>query len=152
VTRALRSAAAVRALAAVALLTHAAVFNLAGYRDFVEAVDLQPRGWDVVKVLQALEPGSTVFVFAGPTLLADSPTLRFAARDQRLISGFTASDVPDRVAHDTSFVLGPEFRQLGVVLADRLPGIGREVQRRLGRRQFIVYHCTLANGCRGSVP
>jgi 4-amino-4-deoxy-L-arabinose transferase-like glycosyltransferase len=150
--RSLRSAALVRVLAAIALLTHAVAFNLGGYQKFVDSVDVMPRGWDVVQVLQRLHPGSTVVVFAGPTLLADSPTLRFAARDQRLITGFTASDIPDRVTHDTAFVLGPEFRDLGVTLADRFPGIDREVQRRQGRRQFVVYHCTLANGCRGNVP
>jgi VIT1/CCC1 family predicted Fe2+/Mn2+ transporter len=152
VFRAFRTPVLARGLAAIALLIHAAVFNLGGYRDFVESVDLMPRGWDVVRVLQELEPGSTVYVFAGPTLLADSPSLRFAAREQRMISGFTAFDVPERLATDTTFVLGPDYSSIGVTLADRFPGIEREVQRRKGRRQFVLYRCTLANGCRGSVP
>jgi hypothetical protein len=152
VLRSLRAPGLARGLAAIALLTHAAEFNLGGYREFVDSVDLMPRGWDVVAVLQELEPGSTVYVFAGPTLLADSPTLRFAAREQRMISGFTAFDVPERLATDTTFVLGPDYSSIGVTLADRFPGIEREVQRRKGRRQFVLYRCTLANGCRGSVP
>jgi dolichyl-phosphate beta-glucosyltransferase len=152
VFRSLRTPAVPRALAATALLTHAAAFNLGGYQKFLEAVDLMPRGWDVAQVVQTLDPGSTVYVFAGPHLLADSPTLRFAARDQRLISGFTVSDVPYRIVRDTAFVLAQDYARIGVVLADRFPGIEREVQQRQGRPQYIVYRCTFVNGCLRSEP
>ena len=150
--RSLRTPALPRALAAIALLTHAAAFNLGGYRAFADEADLLPRGWDVAQVVSNLEPGSTIYVYAGPHLLADSPTLRFAAREQRLISGFSAADLPGRLVRDTAFVLAPDYAGIGVVLADRFPRIEREVLQRRGKPQFVVYRCTAANLCLGSEP
>jgi len=152
VVRSLRTPALPRALAAIALLVHAAAFNLAGYQRFAEAADSTPSGWDVAQVVSALEPGSTIYVYAGPHLLADSPTLRFAAREQRLISGFSAADLPTQLVRDTAFVLAPDYAGIGVVLADRFPGIEREIRQRRGKPQFVVYRCTTADRCLGSVP
>jgi len=53
---------------------------------------------------------------------------------------------------DTAFVLAPDYAGIGVVLADRFPGIEREIRQRRGKPQFVVYRCTTADRCLGSVP
>jgi hypothetical protein len=128
----------------------AALFNLGGYHRFAEQVALMPREWDVLKVVERLGAQHDIYLFTGPLLLADSSIFQLFSPDTRTVSGFTASDIPAILSHDTAFVLSPEFRAAGRVITERFPGVERDVVDVHGVRQLAVYRCTTANACRGA--
>jgi hypothetical protein len=137
-------------MAALCLLVvvQSAAFSLIGYHKFTQRVNLTPREWDVLQVLGRLGRDYDYFLFTGPLLLADSPIFQLFSTGTRAVSGFTGTDVPDRLVRDTAFVLTPEFRRVGVTISERFPGAEREVVDQSGVRQVVVYRCSAENGCR----
>jgi len=130
------------------VLLQAAAFNLVGYYNFLGRMDVMPREWDVLKVMANTGPKVDYYLFTGPFLYADHAVFTLFADGARTVSGFSETDIPDRLARDTVFVLTPEFRRLGVVIQERLPGAELEVYRSQGQSQVFVYRCTVDNSCR----
>lgn len=137
-------------IAAVYLLVIAqsGAFNLSGYYRFNEEMRLMSREWDVLAVFDHLGDDYDYYLFTGPFLLADAPVLRLFSAGTRAVSGFSETDLPDRLPRDSAFVLLPEFRRMGVMITERWPGVEREVFEEEGVRQMIVYRCSIENGCR----
>ncbi len=130
------------------VLLQSAAFNLVGYYNFLGRMDVMPREWDVLKVMTNSGPKVDYYLFTGPFLYADHAVFRLFSDGARTVSGFSDTDIPDRLVRDTVFVLTPEFRRLGVVIQERLPGAEMQVYRTQGQSQVFVYRCTTSNGCR----
>lgn len=133
---------------AILIIAQSAAFNLTGYQKFTRKMAQISREWDVLKAMERLGGGYQYYLYTGPFLLADSPVLRLFSSATRAVSGFTASDIPERLGRDTAFLMMPEFRPIGVKLSERFPGVEREVVEQEGVRQLSIYRCSVENACR----
>jgi dolichyl-phosphate beta-glucosyltransferase len=137
-------------MGAVLLLVfaQAAAFNLFGYARYLRTLVVLSREWDVLKVAERLGPRYDYYLFTGPFLLADSPVFQLFSSDRRVVSGFSASDLPPDLYHDAAFIVAPEFHDVGLAIAGLFPGADRDDVERAGVHQLSVYRCTATNGCR----
>jgi dolichyl-phosphate beta-glucosyltransferase len=132
----------------VLVIAQAAAFSLTGYYQFTRRMALMSREWDVLRVLEQSGGRYDYYLYTGPFLLADSPIFRLFSSSTRAVNGFSEADLPRRLVRDSTFVLTPEFRRIGVAISERYPGVEREVIDQQGIRQLVVYRCTAKNGCR----
>jgi dolichyl-phosphate beta-glucosyltransferase len=130
------------------LIAESGAFNLAGYYNFSRNIALLSSEWDVLKVLEKTGSTSDYYLYTGPILLADAPVFRLFSARTRAVNGFSEADIPRRLSRDTTFIVRPEFRRLGLAISERFPGTEREVINQDGVLQLIVYRCTRDNGCR----
>jgi dolichyl-phosphate beta-glucosyltransferase len=132
----------------VLVLAQAVAFNLTGYYQFTRRMALMSREWDVLRVVEQSGARYDYYLYTGPFLLADSPIFQLFSVGTRAVNGFSEADLPRWLVRDSTFVLTPEFRRIGVAISERFPGVEREVIDQQGIRQLLVYRCTAANGCR----
>ncbi|MFN7987126.1 MAG: glycosyltransferase [Thermoanaerobaculia bacterium] len=132
----LRAAAAVLALGAASV---AFVTNVRVYQRFVARTDLAVNEWDVLHALGDLRRARTVYLFTGPYMYGDSPPFVLFREGRRLLTGMTATDVPERLEEPTAFVISPDYQEIGSVLTDRFPGLDRVASTAGGVSQLTIY-------------
>ena len=130
----------------VLVIGQAAVFNLGGYRRYVEWIDKEKRIWDVVQVVEEYGELRDYYFFGGPTMSARSPALRLFAGDSRIVEGITTIDIPHILIRDTVFIIPaqlPEIesqtRNVGTVISERFPNSRRVVTGEENEQQLIIY-------------
>jgi dolichyl-phosphate beta-glucosyltransferase len=130
------------------VVAQVAAFNLTGYYRFSKQMALQSSEWDVLKVMERTGAQSDYYLYTGALMLADAPVFRLFSAKTRAVNGFSEMDLPRWLGRDTTFIVTPEFRKVGVAISEHFPGVEREVIDQEGIRQLIVYRCTTDNGCR----
>jgi hypothetical protein len=143
--------AAELAVVSVLVFAQSAAFDLGGYYRFTQKMEIVPREWDVLRVLNRLEGKSDLYLFTGPFLFADSPVLRLFSTGTHAVTAFSEDDLPTLLARDTVFVVTPEYRRIGYLINEQFPGIERDAVEERGVLKAWVYRCTYDNGCRHSI-
>ena len=130
----------------VLFIIQSAIFNLGGYRKYVALVDREAREWDVIQAVGRFGNDYDYYVFGGPWLPGDAPSLRLFGEGKRMTTGITSTDIPDRLARDTVFIViphlvttEPEFFDIGTVITENFPEARRELVSRDGEPQVILY-------------
>lgn len=139
------------ALIYVLVFAQSAAFDLGGYYRFTQRMEIVPREWDVLRVLNRLDGNYDLYLFTGPFLFADSPVLRLFSTGMHAVTAFSEDDLPTLLARDAVFVVMPEFRRIGYLINDRYPGVERDPVEEQGVLKAWVYRCTYENGCRRSI-
>lgn len=139
------------ALVYVLVFAQSAAFDLGGYYRFTQKMEIVPREWDVLRVLNRLDGNYDFYLFTGPFLFADSPVLRLFSTGMHAVTAFSEEDLPTLLARDAVFVVMPEFRRIGYLINDRYPGVERDPVEEQGVLKAWVYRCTYENGCRRSI-
>jgi hypothetical protein len=137
------------AAAFLLLVAQAGAASVVGYYQYNRQVLTMTREWDVLRVFRRHGDDYDYYLYTGPFMLADAPVFRLFSAGTRAVSGFSETDLPDRLPRDAAFVLTPEFRGLGVEITERFPGAERQESVERGVQQMIVYLCSERNGCRG---
>jgi glycosyltransferase involved in cell wall biosynthesis/4-amino-4-deoxy-L-arabinose transferase-like glycosyltransferase len=134
------------AVACILVIGQAAVFNLGGYRLYVQQLDRQPLIWDVVNVVEQYGNDHDIFLFGGPTMLGDAPGLRLFGSGRRIETGFTATDIPHVLTRDTVFIIPPDLPRIetqlwpvGTVITERFPDARRLITGEEENPQFVLY-------------
>jgi glycosyltransferase involved in cell wall biosynthesis len=135
------------------VIGQAAVFNLGGYRRYIEWIDKEERIWDVVQVVEQYGELHDYYFFGGPTMSSRSPALRLFAGDSRIVEGITAIDIPQILIRDTVFIIPaslPEIesqtRTVGSVITERFPNSRRMVTGEENEQQLIIYVASVGTG------
>jgi hypothetical protein len=139
------------AVVCVLVFAQSAAFDLGGYYRFTQKMEIVPREWDVLRVLDRLDGNYDFYLFTGPFLFADSPVLRLFSTGKHAVSAFSEEDLPTLLARDAVFVVMPEFRRIGYLINDRYPGVERDAVEEQGVLKAWVYRCTYDNGCRRGI-
>jgi hypothetical protein len=139
------------ALIYVLVFAQSAAFDLGGYYRFTQKMEIVPREWDVLSVLNRLDANYDVYLFTGPFLFADSPVLRLFSTGVHAVSAFSEDDLPALLARDAVFIVMPEYRRIGYLINDQFPGVERDAVEEQGVLKAWVYRCTYDNGCRRSI-
>jgi len=130
----------------VFVIGQAAVFNLGGYRRYVEWIDKEERMWDVVQVVEQYGELHDYYFFGGPTMSARAPALRLFAGGSRIVEGINTVDIPHVLIRDTVFIIPamlPEIelqtRNVGTVITERFPNSRLVVTGEENEQQLIIY-------------
>jgi len=133
-------------LACVLVVGQAAVFNLGGYRQYLDRIDREGRIWDVVKVIEKQGKHHDYYFFGGPTMSAKAPALRLFTEGSRIIESFTPTDVPYHLPRTSMFIIPanlpevePHMRNIGTIITERFPISTREVVINKDDPQLILY-------------
>jgi glycosyltransferase involved in cell wall biosynthesis/4-amino-4-deoxy-L-arabinose transferase-like glycosyltransferase len=128
------------------VIGQAAVFNLGGYRRYVEQTGEEGQVWDVVKVIERFGENHDYYFFGGPTMEASSPGLRLLAGNHWIVNGYTTTDIPRILNQNTVFIipallpeLEPQMRNVGTVITERFPNSKREIVGEAHNPQLILY-------------
>lgn len=121
------------------LVVVALVRNTRIYVGFCRSMETTVNEWVVIRELREMQQARTVYFFTGPYMLADSPAFELFREGRRHVFGITEADLPERLAEPTAFILAPEYRWVGEKLAERFPGLERELVERRGVRLLTIY-------------
>jgi glycosyltransferase involved in cell wall biosynthesis/4-amino-4-deoxy-L-arabinose transferase-like glycosyltransferase len=134
------------AAACILVIGQAAVFSLKGYRDYVQQLDLQPRIWDVVNVVERYGDDHDIFFFGGPSMFGDAPGLRLFGAGRRIVTGFSTADIPHVLTRDAVFIVPdylpsvePQMWHVGSTITDRFPGAHRLFSGSKEKPQLVLY-------------
>jgi 4-amino-4-deoxy-L-arabinose transferase-like glycosyltransferase len=137
-----RVGAVVRGLVALclaALMVVTLVRNVRIYLAFCRSMETTVNEWVVIRELPEVERATTVYFFTGAYMLADSPAFELFREGRRHVFGITDTDLPERLAEPTAFILSPDYRRVGRSLIERFPDLERELVERRGVRLLTVY-------------
>ncbi len=134
------------------LVVVALVRNTRIYVGFCRRMETTVNEWVVIRELREMQQARTVYFFTGPFMLADSPAFELFREGRRHVYGITEADLPERLAEPTAFILAPDYRWVGRTLAERFPGLERELVERRGVRLLTIYRSWIPATEKGSAP
>ena len=130
----------------VLIVGQAAIFNLSGYRRYLERVDREAGIWDVARVITEYGTDRTYYFFGGPSMSASAPALRLFAGDSTIVDSFNPTDIPLHLSRTTVFIIPaqllepePQLRNIGTVITERFPDAKRVVIGEDNDPQLILY-------------